>query len=518
MGAGKWLLSSLLGLSFPLALLAEPPSIDLSLKEALQLSLENNLALYSERLATSVAEEAVVVAESAFDVELFSEVELTERRAAASASTLDSVAIPESDSRRLRTGLEKALSTGASISLESGINRNTSNNNAARNPDYSSDLGLNIRQPILRGAGQRINLAPIARAALSAERSLFALKTEVLDVLAETELAYLELVRTRASRELILSSIEQAEVLLKENQERERLGLITPLEVLQADTVLTQRQEDLIRAERRIADAVDALAAIMGTTLLNNGEEQDYVVSALPEALPELSPMGKVVASALENDTEASLQERVLEIEKIDRLLARDRAQPDFDMVGSLRYTGRDRDGETAFRAAVERQSGYNWRAGVELRFPWGFREARARLRQAERTVEAAEVELIRLKQEKALAARNAWRAVDEGRQRIEVARKALRLSEASFEQERARYNSGAVPYRNVLEAQRDLDAARANELEVRADTLRALVRLSRVDGSLLARHGFDWQLSDSLREPVDVREHPLREIISSDS
>lgn len=501
-----------------LQLSAEGSEPVLSLEEALQSSLENNLGLYSERLAAAVAEEDIVVAESAFDWELFSEVELTERQAAAASSALDSAAVPESEGRQLRTGLEKQISTGASITVDTGINRSASNNNAARNPDYSSDLGLNLRQPLLRGGGRKVNLAPIARATLSADRSLFALKTEVLDVLAETELAYLELVRARASRELILSSIEQAEVLLEENQERERLGLITPLEVLQADTVLTQRQEDLIRAERRIADAVDALAVVMGTTPMDNGEELNFVVAALPEALPDLSTMGAVVESALENDTEASLQERVLEIEKIDRLLARDAVQPDFDLVGGLRYSGRDSDGMTAFRGAAERQDGYNWRAGVEFRFPWGFREARARLRQAERTVEAAEVELIRLKQEKALAARNAWRAVDEGRQRIEVARKALRLSEASFEQERARYNSGVIPYRNVLEAQRDLDAARANELEVRADTLQALVRLSRVDGSLLARHGFDWQLSNSLREPVDVKEHPLSEIIHSDS
>jgi outer membrane protein TolC len=444
---------------------------------------------------------------------------MTERVAAASTSALDEDGvIPKSERRALSLGAEKRFSPGTALSLDAGIDRLASNNNAARNPDHSSVVGLTLRQPVLRGAGRRVNLAPLARAVLAVDRSLFALRGAVLDVLTETELAYLELVRARASRQLTLSSIEQAEALLEENRERERLGAVTPLEVLQAETVLTQRQEDLIRAERRIDDALDALASVMGTLPLDSSENPDFNVGQLPQKLPALSPMGEVVSRALENDTEASLQERVLEIQRIDRLVAEDAVKPELDLVGGLRYSGRDQDGLDSFRGAAERQDGYNWRAGVELRFPWGARAAQARLRQAERSVVSAEVELVRLKQEKALATRNAWRAVDEGRQRIDVARKALRLSELSFEQERARYQAGVIPYRNVLEAQRDLDAARANELEVRADTLQAFVRLSRIDGTLLERHGYSWQITDGLREPNDFFEHPLSGMHESDS
>ena len=497
-------------------LAAEPERLDLN--TALQRALEHNLGLYVERIASANVAERVIVEEAAFDWELFTEAELSERVAAASTSALDEAAVPESEGRQLRTGAEKAFSTGTSLSLDTGIDRRASNNNAARNPDYSTDVGISLRQPLLRGMGREINLAPLARAVLSVDRSLFALRGAVLDVFAETELAYLELVRARASRQLTLSSIEQAEALLEENRERERLGVVTPLEVLQAETVLTQRQEDLIRAERRIEDAVDALASVMGTISLSSGDTPSFDVGQLPQTLPSLSPMGDVVDLALENDNAASLQERVVEIERIDRLLAEDAVKPELDLVGGVRYSGRDSDGLESFRGAFERQDGYSWRAGFELRFPWGARAAKARLRQAERTVESAEVELVRLKQDKALAARNAWRAVDEGRQRIEVARKALRLSEASFEQERARYQSGVIPYRNVLEAQRDLDAARANELEVRADTLQALVRLSRIDGTLLERHGYGWQLVDELGEPNDFSEHPLSGLRGSDS
>lgn len=495
---------------------AEPEPLEL--ETALQRALANNLGLYAERLATANTAEGVAIEEAAFDWELFAETEFTERQAAAASSALDSAAVPESEGRQLRTGAGRTFSPGTSVQLDTGIDRRASNNNAARNPDYSSDVGITLRQPLLRGAGRGINLAPLARAMASLEGSLFGLRGRVLAVLADTELAYLELVRARASRELILSSIEQATVLLEENRERERLGLVTPLEVLQAETILTQRQEDLIRAERRIADAIDVLANLMGTEALTNGDALDFAVSGLPEALPALPSMDTAVRLALRNDTTASLQERMIEMEQIDRLLAADAVRPELNFVGGLRYSGRDSEGLESFRGAAERQDGYDWRAGLEVRLPWGSRAARARLRQAERSLLTAEIELVRLKQEKALATRRAWRAVEEGRQRIEVARKALRLSEASFEQERARFQSGATAYRNVLEAQQDLDEARANELEVRADALQALVRLSRIDGTLLQRHGYDWQIVEENGLPNDFSEHPLYDIRTTDS
>ncbi len=494
------------------------PKSSLDLEQALQRALENNLGLYIDRLAAADAAEGVTIEEAAFDWELFAETELTERQAAAASSALDSPAAPESEGRVLRTGAGKTFSTGTNLRLDTGIDRRASNNNAARNPDYSSDVGVTLRQPLLRGAGQRINLAPLARAMTSLDGSLFRLRGQILAVLADTELAYLDLVRARASRELTLSSIEQAEVLLEENRERERLGLVIPLEVLQAETILTQRQEDLIRADRRIADAVDALADLMGTEALNSGAAFDFVVTALPETLPGLPDLDSVVQMALLNDTAASLQERMIEMEQIDRMLAADAVRPELNLIGGLRYSGRDSEGLESFRGAAERQDGYDWRAGLEVRMPWGSRAARARLRQAERSLETAEIELVRLKQEKAVATRRAWRAVEEGRQRIEVARKALRLSEASFEQERARFQSGATSYRNVLEAQQDLDEARANELGVRADALQALVRLSRIDGTLLERHGYDWQVIEALSPLEDFSEHPLSQTQTTDS
>ena len=324
-----------------------------------------------------------------------------------------------------------------------------------------------------------------------------------------TEIAYWNLAFARADRALAASSIELAESLLEENRERERLGLVTPLEVLQAETELTSQLEDLIQAERAIEDAEDQLRRLMGGTSFTESIDQPLFVAELPAELPELRPLPAVVTDSVTNDADAEAQERSIEVQRINRVLARDDTRPNLDLIGGLAYSGRDTAGDEAFRGAVE-ASGYDWTIGLELRFPWGFREAEARLRQADRSLEREKIRLYDIKQEKALAARSAWRAVNAGKKRIEVTRKALDLNEENFEQERARFNSGIIAYRRVLEAQRDLDDARSNHLAAIIEGLRAYVRLSRVDGSILARNGFSWEGVDRLAAPPELQNHPL--------
>ena len=130
------------------------------------------------------------------------------------------------------------------------------------------------------------------------------------------------------------------------------------------------------------------------------------------------------------------------------------------DLTTGVTYLGRDQDEDRLPWGLQCRR--YDWSFGLEVRMPWGFRDARARARKAKRAVESATLQLYNIKQEKALAARKAWRSASAGFKRIEVTRNSVLLNEEAFEQERARYGSGLVPYRSLLEAQRDYDVRRA--------------------------------------------------------
>lgn len=477
----------------------------LPLDAAIATALEHNLGFIISSYDPVNAQDDVIAEEAQFDVELFSSASLSESQSAASSSSLDSASVPHSEARRANVGVEKRLETGATLTIDSAISRRSSNNNAARNPDYSADVGLSIRQPLLKDAWTTVNLAPLARAKVSAERSLFVWRSDLLDLILDTELAYWNLAYRQADRALIASSLELAENLLEENTERERLGLVTPLEVLQAEAEVLNQQEEVIQADRAIEDAEDTLRRVMGKADFLNLQEDRFAVAPLPNTVEPLRAINEVVKETILNDVEAKAQERLIEVERINKILAQDDTRPDVDLTAGVTYLGRDIDGRDAYTGAYN-ADGYDWNVGIELRFPWSFREARARTRQAERDVERAELLLYDIKQSKALAARNAWRSANTGLKRIEVSRKALELNKAAFEQERARYGSGLVAYRSVLEAQRDYDRARSNYLSALIETIQARVRLSRVDGTILDRNGLAWE---------NVQPRTLREISS---
>ena len=466
---------------------------ELPLRAAIASALEHNLDLRIATYAPVNALDSVTIEEAQFDPSLFARASLEERKSAARSSRLDQDdVVPESENRRAQVGIDKRFSTGATITLDSSITRSSSNNNAVRNPDYGSNVGLLIRQPLLKDAWSTVNLAPLARAKVTAERSLFELRSDVLDLVLNTEIAYWNLVYTRADKALTASSLALAKNLLEENGERERLGLVTPLEVLQAEAEFLNQQEAIIQADRAIEDAQDVLRHAMGQTDFMETISGEILVTSLPDKMEPPRPIGDVVKDTVISDVDAKVQERRIEVERINRILAQDETRPDLDLTAGVTYLGRDQDGNTAYRGAYN-ADGHDWTLGLEVRMPWGFRDARARARQAERALESATLQLYSIKQEKALAARNAWRSASAGFKRIEVTRASVLLNEEAFEQERARYGSGLVPYRSVLEAQRDYDRAKSNYLQSIIEALRATARLSRVDGTLLARNGLDW-------------------------
>ena len=485
----------------------------LQLDEAIDAALLNNLGLITARYAPANEQDSVMVEAAQFDIELFAATSLAESQAAASGSSLDSATLPESETRRAGVGLEKRFSTGASVTVDSNIRRYSSNNNAVRNPDYSTDVGLSVRQPLLQGAGATVNLAPIVRAQTVADRSLYILRSDVLDVISEVEIAYWNVAFAGAVRDLIGSSLELAESLLEENRARERLGLVTPLEVLQAETELVNQQEDMLQADRLIEDNKDALRRAMGTVSFLADLDADLTVNPLPAKLPKLRPLREVVHDTLDSDADAQAQELAVEVQRINKILAQDKARVRFDLTSRVSYLGRDTDGWQGYQGAYN-ADGYNWNVGLEVRLPWGLREARARVRQADRNIDREAVEWYDIKQQKALLARNSWRAVDTGVKQLEVTQRGVELNQEAFEQERARYGAGLVSYRGVLEAQRDFDQARRQNLSAVIESLRAAIRLSRVDGSILERNGFTWETVDALAESPNLTEHPLGEEI----
>ncbi len=469
----------------------------LPLRSAIDQALRQNFGIVIQRFDPSIAADNVEIERAAFDPRLTVGAGIDKSFSASASSLLSGASRPTEENQTYSAGISQKVQSGATLGLESRMNRTDSNSAFSLiNPDYAGEVGLTARQPLLRGAGPTVNLAPIAIARAAYRQSKLELRRQVVDTIAEAEIAYWNLAAAHALRDLRDTSVRSAEALLEENRERERLGLATRADVLAAEAALASRREDLILARQAIEDAEDRLRALLGT--LTFSPATGIGVAPLTGDIGPVRDFHAVVRDALAADLETQIQTEVIEQRRLEHVVADDTTQPNLDVVAGGFSTGRDRGGLTALGDTYSRD-GYRWNAGVELSMPWGFREEEARARRAVKNLERANVRLAQVQQDLMLRVRQSWRAVVAGRERRVTTRSSVLVNQEAFERERARFQAGASTFRAVLEAERDFDLARIRDLESALDLMRAGVRLGRIDGTLLTRHGFTW--ADAERE-----------------
>lgn len=132
------------------------------------------------------------------------------------------------------------------------------------NPSHASDVPVFLRQPLLRGAGIEQNLIPVEQARIEARRAELVLQLVAMSIMSGTEFAYRDLAYANEIRKVTDASLEVAEKLLEANQERERVGLATNIEVLQARVFVATNQEGVISADALIKNSQDFLIRQMG--------------------------------------------------------------------------------------------------------------------------------------------------------------------------------------------------------------------------------------------------------------
>jgi outer membrane protein TolC len=459
---------------------------ELSLNQVIQRALESNLGIQMSRIAPTIAEAELQAADANLDFEIFASVNLQQSEQSRTFSQTTGTA---SDQRRFQSGLRKQLSTGATVTAQTIYNRRDSNAGInTQNLSQSADLLLSVRQPLLRNFGNAVTLARYNRALYGTDAANAEYMMEVLFLLSDVEISYWRLATQHQNLELRKTSLELAEKLWDETRERERLGLATRVEVLQAQAAQAQRQEEIISAKAAIQDAADEVFRLMDE--LDEFIEDSPTTAPLPEERTDLPEFADVWQTALQRSPRLRLQDASIRQLEIDRLVANNSTRPQLDLVLSGGYLGLDdRRAREAYDSAFDRD-GTDWSVGLEFSMPWGFRAERAQLLQAEKRIERAQLQDAEIRQLLLRDTRRAYRNVHSRMEAVEAARVTLELRQAAYEQELGKYENGIATFREVLEAQNELDISQIRFLEARFNRMQSEIELERVAGTLPERHG----------------------------
>ena len=463
----------------------------LDLQSAVALALENNFGIAIRRLEKASAKEDVAIAR-AFYEPVFA--------ATATRNTAASYeGIPAGDFTGYSASISERIPTGGTISIVGNTSRNDFGFNTE---EYYSDVHINLRQPLLRGGGFTYNRSPIELGKLTVSESDYELRRSVLDLLRNVEIAYWEVVYANRARDVRQQTVNVAERLLRETQERGNVGLATGVEPLQAEAALVGRLEELITSRQAIEDRTDRLMQLMGK--LGQARYSVELPAALPTVVNPRIDDAQLTAY-IHALPDYRLFDSVLARRRIYVQRARNEALPIIDVAVGTGYTGFGNGYTNAFSQAF-RNDQRDYQALLEMRIPLGFGQERANLRKRKYELQIDELRKRDFEQQLRAQIREEARAVVAGNERVRVTESLLTLNNEQYEQLQAKFQEGLTNFREMLLVQDDLREANIRAERAKLDALAARIRLARYDGSLLERYGLQWDVPRKSEAAVSTR------------
>jgi outer membrane protein TolC len=389
------------------------------------------------------------------------------------------------------------LITGGNVDLNYSPNRTNVNQNVATgflfNPAWTGGLALTLTQPLLRNAGVDVTKTFIKIAQNNADVEQHVFRDRVLSVIATVEQTYWEVVFSNENLKVAQAAMKAAEELLATNRAKAKAGVMSIVDVLQAEAAVASRVEQVLVAEKNIRDQEDQLRR-----LLNPGEDelrQDMRLTPIDQPVTVLAPISlqEAIDTAIDLRPEIVQAKKNLETSAINSKFARNQLLPTLSFQGTMGLAGLGKD----YSDSVSKNFGgdfYNYGAGLVLSYPLGNRSAISTYNKRQLESKNAEATLASVRQQIIVGVREAVRRVQTDFKRIETTRSARIMAEKQLQAEQERLKVGLSTTRFVLDFQRDLATAQGNELRAIVDYNKSLSNLSRHKATTLDRYNLELQ------------------------
>jgi len=384
------------------------------------------------------------------------------------------------------------LPTGGNVDLNYSPTRTNVNRNVASgflfNPAYTGGLALTLTQPLLRNAGIDITKTFIRVAQNNAIVEEHVFRDRVLTVLATVEQTYWEVVFANENLKVAEAALKAAQELLASNRAKAKAGIMSIVDVLQAEAAVASRVEQVLVADKTIRDQEDQLRR-----LLNPAEEdlrQDLRLTPLDQPVVTLEPISleEAIDIAIEQRPEIVQAKKNMETSDLNTKFAKNQILPTLSFQGTMGMAGL---GQNYTDSVNQNFSGdyYNYGAGLVLSYPLGNRSAWSTYNKRQLEEKNAEASLMSVRQQIIVGVREAVRRVQTDFKRIETTRSARIMAEKQLQAEQERLKVGLSTTRFVLDFQRDLATAQGNELRATVDYNKSLSNLSRHKATTLDRY-----------------------------
>jgi outer membrane protein len=457
--------------------------LELSLQSCIDRALKENLNLQSTVLGLRSDNLSIIQQQSRFDPSLNLMVTHAE---SSRPNFLNYIATSNTNSKTSSADLQlsQMLRTGSGANWGLGLYSDLSKSNIQSNQNYSSYIGLNITQPLLRNFGRQVAESGIYIAALMGKMTELQLENNALSLIYNVQNDYWNLVYARKTLDVLRIAVAQAESLLANNQMGQSLGLLTQNDVLEAKSGVLARKRDVLDQINAVKTSEDALKY-----LLHFNSPDDLLASIVPTdsiPIPEITiDDQKLYKEALAHRPDYLSTRTAAEQNKIQATVARNAMLPGLDLSTSYKLNG---SGITYSKDLKEMGTGnsYGWEVDLNLSYPLGNRNAKTAYEKSMINLKKTQLGMEDLEMSIQTDLRAAIRNVTVNRQKIdemalevEVNRQKLDMEEESFR------NHLSTSYL-VLTYQNDLAASLNLYNQALINYNLSVVKLKQTTGTLL--------------------------------
>ncbi|NOT43728.1 MAG: TolC family protein [Acidobacteria bacterium] len=486
------------------------PVRQLTMDEAVALALENNLGVRVARIEPLVQDLGILQARTAWAPNISTTVEGTGTDSP-NVSVLSGAEGTTITDNRLATtvGLQQALPWGARYSVGWDSSRATTTNLFSNfSPQVRSSVTFSYRQPLLRD--RAIDTARWQVTTATRDRSLadLDLRQTVVSTARSVRSAYWNLAYAIALLDVQRQSLELAQESLRNTRARIEIGTQPPIDVVEAEAEVAQREEAVILAEAQIEQEQDTLR----TLVFDPSMPDFWTVRIEPAALPAFEPapvdVDGAVRRAIAERTDVRRSQRAIETDEVGLRFFRNQTLP--DVSAGVDFGGTGLGGTQFVRGPglpgpiigqTQRSFGSvlgdvfgnaypTWTASLSVNYPLGTSQQEASLARARLQLTRTRTELQRLELQVTAQVRAAGRQVTTNQRRVDTTRVARELAERRLDAEQRKLAAGTSTSFLVFQAQRDLAVARNNELRAVLDYNQSVVDFEAVQQAPIAGTG----------------------------
>lgn len=437
----------------------------LTLDECIEIALKENPGFKSANLLARTSEYDYMAASAAFDPTL-------------SVSLYDSSVHASGEESNDLTGIfdiKKNLFTGGQWEMKLTSKRNNVPALYSSGESFENQFDLTYRHPLLEGAEKSVVMSGLEIAQIGKSSELNRMLNVKRELLYQIKGTWYDVLKSEQAIEVAKLSLQEAQTLLEQTQATYDVGFIASYEVTASESGLASREEALLLSKASFLNNLDRLKNHMGVPLFS----EISVKGDLEAGEMEIPDFDSVFNMANENRPDLAQYNDAVKLAEVDLRIKTDSKKASLYAVGQVGLAGQD----FSYNDSISNMDdNVNWYLGLDYIVPLGKnREAKAHFNQAELRLETAKVNLQSaldaIKLEITLAIRN----LETAKARIQVTSKGVNLQEEKLSREKARYELGLITSGDLLDYEEDLAIARLNQLEAKADYLKAIAYLEYV-------------------------------------